>query len=133
MPYTTTAPCTTHDHTAYPVLNRNLRSTGVTSSLSVLLGGAITVPCPYERGTFEERYRVTWYQGVNMIDTSAVQFNRHVILRNFSLMIQGVKPGDASNAYYCQVQVNTTDDIVVRQSPFITVEVLGMSSFIFIL
>jgi hypothetical protein len=95
----------------------------VTSALSVPLGGAVVVPCPYERGTFEERYGVTWYQGVNEVDTQTD--NRYEVLRNFSLMIEGVKPTDASNAYKCQVQVNTTDGVITRQSPYITVEVLG--------
>lgn len=108
---------------AHPVLNRNLRSAGVTSSLSVPLGGAVVIPCPYERGTFEERYGVTWYQGLNEVDTQTN--NRYEVLRNLSLMIADVKPTDASNAYYCRVQVNTTDDVITRQSPYITVEVLG--------
>ena len=118
-------------HAAHPVLNRNLRSaagTGITSSLSVLLGGAIVIPCPYERGTFEERYGVTWYQGAQLINTSdmARTSNRYQVLRNLSLMIEDVKPTDASNAYCCRVHVNTTEgDIITRQSPYITVEVLG--------
>ena len=63
-----------------------------------------------------------------MINTSDVAQtnNRYQVHRNFSLMIQDVTPTDASNAYYCQVHVNTTEgDIITRQSPYITVEVLG--------
>ena len=110
-------------------MNRNLRSASETFSLSVPLNRAIVIPCPYERGVFEERYGVTWYQGMNMIDNLVAESaGRYEILQNFSLMIQDAKPMDASNAYYCRVQVNTTDDVVItRQSPFITLEVLGMA------
>lgn len=106
---------------AYPVLNTNISMTDLPA---VPLGGTITVPCAYPRGAFEERYEVTWYRGVHVINTSAMEFNRYQVLRNFSLAIQEVKPGDASNGYYCQVRVNVTSDIIVRQAPFITVEVL---------
>ena len=63
-----------------------------------------------------------------MINTSDVAQtnNRDQVHRNFSLMIQDVIPTDASNAYYCQVHVNTTEgNIITRQSPYIAVEVLG--------
>ena len=114
---------------AHPVLNRNLRSASETFFLSVSLDRAIVIPCPYERGVFEERYGGTWYRGMNMIDNLVAESaGRYEILQNFSLMIQDAKPMDASNAYYCRVQVNTTDDVVItRQSPFITLEVLGMA------
>ena len=121
----------TQSHAAHPVLNRNLRSAagaGITGPLSVPLRETVVIPCPYERGTFEERYGVTWFQGVQMINTSDVAQtnNRYQVHRNFSLMIQDVMPTDASSAYYCQVHVNTTEgDIITRQSPYITVEVLG--------
>lgn len=112
---------------ALPVLNTNINVKGVPAGE---LGRAITVPCAYERGVFEDRYTVTWYRGVHVIDTSAVEFSRYQILRNFSLAIRDLKPEDASKAYYCQVRVNSTGDIIVRQAPFVTVEVRGMLGFL---
>ena len=117
----------TYTHAAYPVLNKTISSTKLAS---VPLGGEITVPCAYLRGAFEERYDVTWYQGVHQVDTSVMQYNRYEVRRDFSLVIRDMKPGDASNAYYCQVRVNVTNDImIVRRAPFISVDVLGKVLF----
>lgn len=105
----------------------------MTGLSAVPLDGTITVPCAYPRGAFEDRYEVTWYRGVHVINTLTTQFSRYQVLRNFSLMIEDVKSEDASNAYYCQVRVNVTSGIIVRQAPFITVEVLGMLAFFLLL
>ena len=45
-------------------------------------------------------------------------------------MIRDVKSSDASDAYYCQVNVTTFNETVTKQAPLISVTVLGNAPYI---
>lgn len=110
-------------HAAYPYLDKRITSI---QRIPGSVGETVTVPCAYPRGRFEDRYGVTWYKGNYRVDTSISQYDHFSIQRDFSMVIGGVKPADASNAYYCEVRVNVTGgEVVVRQAPMINVDVIG--------
>ena len=107
--------------TAYPYLNKRITTTRLAA---VSLGDTVLVPCAYEPGALEDRYRVTWYKGANRVDPTTRRFE---VLRNFSMLIRDVKASDASEGYYCEVRVNALNGsgTIVRQAPYINVNVLG--------
>jgi len=53
-------------------------------------------------GALTERYTITWFKGLNKINTNDPRF---VVNSNFSLSIADVNALDVSAAYYCMVEV----------------------------
>ena len=112
---------------AYPVLDKRITSTKLAP---VSLSDTVCVPCAYQRGRIDDRQQdVVWYKGMDRVNPSVSQFSRYEILRNFTLMIRDVKSSDASDAYYCQVNVTTFNETVTKQAPLISVTVLGNAPY----
>ena len=90
----------THACTAYPLQNQTVKSI---KSLTARLHGDITLPCVFTPGALFHRYSVHWFRGLTQLDTTNTM--RYTVTRDFDLVISGVDALDASDAYYCVVDI----------------------------
>lgn len=88
---------------AYPLQNKTVREM---KTHTARLHDGITMPCVYTPGALYERYTIRWFKGLTPLDT--VNDARFDIESDFSLVIQNVNAFDASLAYYCDINVEST-------------------------